>query len=242
MGERARRGSCPAPTVAMSSRTMIDARRRRSCASVWRTTRPSCCRLIPLASASFIASHAAAKPMKVNMLRASFIRVPAPGWPGVDDHGAHCLNAGLIRSYTSSVGADHDGQFTLLGGRTATADRRVDDVDAASARSSSASSTAVSGLIVEWIAITVPGLACAASSPTTSRTCSSLSTVTLMMSAVATSATLSASEAPDLGQRGHRLGAHVEHRSRRRAIPRAAWPSARPCCRVRCSRASRRHS
>ena len=44
--------------------------------------------------------------------------------------------------------------------------------------------------------MTVPGLALAASSPTTSRTCSSLSTVTLMMSAVATSATLSASVAP----------------------------------------------
>ena len=67
------------------------------------------------------------------------------------------------------------------------------------------------GLIVEWIAMTVPGLACAASSPTTSRTCSSLSTVTLMTSASATSATLSASVAPSLGQRRHRLGADVEN-------------------------------
>ena len=62
--------------------------------------------------------------------------------------------------------------------------------------SSAASSTAVSGLIVEWIAMTVPGLACAASSVITSRTCSSLSTVMLMMSAVATSATSSAKVAP----------------------------------------------
>ena len=44
--------------------------------------------------------------------------------------------------------------------------------------------------------MTVPGLAWAASSATTSRTCASLSTVTLMTSASATSATLSANVAP----------------------------------------------
>lgn len=47
------------------------------------------------------------------------------------------------------------------------------------------------------MAITVPALACSASWPTTSRTCSSLSTVTLMTSAAAaTSATLPAAVAP----------------------------------------------
>ena len=50
----------------------------------------------PAASASLFASHAAAKPMKVNMLRASFIRVPAPGSPACTTNEAHCLNAGLI--------------------------------------------------------------------------------------------------------------------------------------------------
>lgn len=59
-----------------------------------------------------------------------------------------------------------------------------------------ASSTAVVSLMVEWIAMTVPGLACPASSPTTSRTWASLSTVMWIRSAAATSATLSARVAP----------------------------------------------
>ena len=58
--------------------------------------------------------------------------------------------------------------------------------------------------------MTVPGLACAASSPTTSRTCSSLSTVTLMTSAAATSATLSASVAPSSASGVIASVAHVE--------------------------------
>ena len=62
--------------------------------------------------------------------------------------------------------------------------------------SSRARSTALVSLIVEWMAITVPGLALAASSPTTSRTWASSRTVTLIMSAAATSATLSARVAP----------------------------------------------
>ncbi len=53
------------------------------------------------------------------MLRASFILVPAPGSPAWMTSDAHRLNTGLIRSNTSSVGADHDGQFTLGGGRPA---------------------------------------------------------------------------------------------------------------------------
>ena len=99
----------------------------------------------------------------------------------------------------------------FFGGARTTADRRVDDVDALGLQLVGKFAAVVS-LIVEWIAMTVPGLACAASSPTTSRTCASLSTVTLMMSAAATSATLSASLAPCLGQRRHRLGPDVEHR------------------------------
>ena len=35
------------------------------------------------------------------MLRANFIRVPAPGSPAWMTNAAQCLNAGLIRSYTS---------------------------------------------------------------------------------------------------------------------------------------------
>ena len=68
------------------------------CASLCRTTRPSFCRSIPAASASLDASQAAAKPMKVNMLRASFIRVPAPGSPARTTSEAHCLNTGLTSS------------------------------------------------------------------------------------------------------------------------------------------------
>ena len=60
--------------------------------------------------------------------------------------------------------------------------------------------------------MTVPGLACAASSPTTSRTCASSSTVTWMMSAAATSATLSARLRALFGQRRHRLGPDVVNR------------------------------
>ena len=67
-------------------------------ASVCRTTRPSACRSSPAASASFMASQAAAYDVNVNMLRASFIRVPAPGVPAWITSDAHCLNAGLIRS------------------------------------------------------------------------------------------------------------------------------------------------
>src|SRR5229473_1634814 len=47
------------------------------------------------------------------MLRASFIRVPAPGSPAWMTSDAHCLSAGLIRSYTSRsaptmVGAERE--------------------------------------------------------------------------------------------------------------------------------------
>ena len=164
------------------------------------------------------------------MLRASFIRVPAPGSPAWTTSDAHCLNTGLIRSYDLVVGADHDGQLALLRRTRATADRGVDDVDALGLAAARASSTAVvSGSIVEWIAMTVPGLACAAElAATTSRTCSSLSTVTLMTSAVATSATLSASVAPGFGQRRHRLECGRRKPSARRASRPAAWPSACP--------------
>ena len=81
----------------MSSRTMIAPGPLVS-ASVCRTTRPSACRSSPAASASFMASHAAAYEVNVNMLRASFIRVPAPGSPAWMTTAAQCLNAGLIRS------------------------------------------------------------------------------------------------------------------------------------------------
>ena len=53
---------------------------------------------MPAASASLWASHAAAKPMNVNMLRASFIRVPAPGSPARTTIEAHCLKTGLTLS------------------------------------------------------------------------------------------------------------------------------------------------
>ena len=59
--------------------------------------------------------------------------------------------------------------------------------------------------------MTVPGFACSASSPTTSRTCASLSTVTLMTSAAGDVGDAVGRRGARLGQRRHRLGAHVEH-------------------------------
>ena len=129
------------------------------------------------------------------MLRASFIRVPAPGSPAWMTNAAQCLNAGLIRSYTSRSAPTMVASSPF---RAAAAP----PLTGASTMwmpcgfSSRASSAAVVSLMVEWIAMTVPGLACAASSPTTSRTCASSSTVMWMMSAAATSATLSARLAP----------------------------------------------
>ncbi len=176
----------------MFSRTMIAPGPPVS-ASVWRTTRPSAWTSSPACSASFIASQAAAYEVKVNMLRASFIRVPAPGAPAWMTIEAHCLKAGLIRSYTE---------------RSAPTMVAISPFSAAPAPPltgasmtwisvyCSASSAAVVSLIVEWIAITVPGLARSANCPTTSRTCSSLRTTTLIRSASATSVTAAAAVAP----------------------------------------------
>ena len=130
---------------------------------------------------------------------------------GVD----HQLSPMLERRFDAGVdfalGAHHGGELTLRAAPPAAADRRVDDMNALRFRARAASPSAVVSLIVEWIAMMVPGLACAASSPTTSRTCSSLSTVTLMMSAAATSARLSANSR-QFGQRRHGLRPDVVNR------------------------------
>ena len=53
--------------------------------------------------------------MKCSMLRASFIRVPAPGSPAWTTSDAHCSNTASDQLERLVVGADHDGQLTLLG-------------------------------------------------------------------------------------------------------------------------------
>ena len=64
------------------------------------------------------------------MLRASFIRVPAPGSPAWITSDAHCSRTGLDQLERLVGGTDHDRQLTFLGRPAATADRRVDDVNA----------------------------------------------------------------------------------------------------------------
>ncbi len=129
------------------------------------------------------------------MLRANFIRVPAPGSPACTTNDAHFENGSFTSSNALSVAPTIVASSPFLAARPPPL-TGASTTWMPCGSSSSASSTAVVSLIVEWIAMTVPGLALAASSPTTSRTCSSSSTVTLMTSAAATSATLSASGAP----------------------------------------------
>ncbi len=86
--------------------------------------------MIPAASASFDASHAAVNEMKCNMLRASFIRVPAPGSPAWTISDAHCVNGSWIKRERLVGRADHHGQLALLRCAAAAGDRCVDDVNA----------------------------------------------------------------------------------------------------------------
>ena len=64
------------------------------------------------------------------MLRASFIRVPAPGGPACTTNSAQCENGSFTRAKTSSLGTHHGRQLTEPRGPSAATDRRIDDVDA----------------------------------------------------------------------------------------------------------------
>ena len=100
-------------------------------ASVWRTTRPSCLQVHArrLGQPHRLARGGVAE-VNVNMLRASFIRVPAPGSPAWITIDAHCLKAGLIRSYTSRSAPTMMASSPFSAATGTAADRRVDDVNA----------------------------------------------------------------------------------------------------------------
>jgi hypothetical protein len=53
----------------------------------------------------------------------------SPRRAGVNDHGPHLFERRLDPLVHLAVGADHDGQLTLLGGTAASGNRRVDDMN-----------------------------------------------------------------------------------------------------------------
>ena len=169
-------------------------------ASECRTTLPSLVMSMPAASASRAASVVAVNEMKWRRLRASFIRVPAPtSGPAWTSMSAVSANGSFSFSYASR------GPPTMMARRPDAAPIAPPEIGASSSVTSraahrSASSTAVSGAMVEWTVMTVPGRA-ADSRPsgpaTTVRTCASSSTQMPMMSAdAARSASDSAAVAP----------------------------------------------
>ena len=110
------------------------------------------------------------------------------------------------------VGADHDGQLALVGRAGATADRSVDDVDPLGLQLLGQLRSGVVGSIVEWIAMTVPGLACAA------ELADHLAHLLVVEHGDADDVgggdigDAVGQRGAEFGQRGHRLGAHVEDR------------------------------
>ena len=222
----------------MSSRTMI-APGPPLWASLCRTTRPSSCRSIPAGLGQLHRLAGRSETDEGQHVARQLHSGSRARLAGVHDHRGQLLERRLDPLVRPHVGTHHHRQLALLGRTSAAADGGVDDVNALGLQLS-ASSTAVSELIVEWMAMTVPAWRAPASSPTTSRTCSSLSTVTLMMSAHRDPGDVVGQALPRLGQRGHRLRRARRRRSAHPASRRAAWPSAHPCCPARCTPASGR--
>ena len=172
-GRRSSAGRRRRRAGAVTSRSMI-APGPPVTASEWRTTAPSLARSTPAASARRSASPTAVNATKCSRLRASLARVPAPTGPRCATSPAQRSNGPRHVSTACGRAADHHGQVAA---RRAHRTRRSPARRRPRRRAASpwpASSTAVSGAMVEWMATTVPGRAAPKmpSSPaTTSRTC-----------------------------------------------------------------------